>query len=66
MPPADPLEQIVQSQGHEDKSGLADEYGRDAEAKECLRGRDVTGCRRCVSVDHQLAGDVAHSEEAHY
>ena len=64
MPPADPLEQIVQSQGHEDKTGLADKFARDAEAKERLGGRDVVGRRRCVSVHDQLAGNIGHGEEA--
>ncbi len=66
MPPVDPLEQVVQSQGHEDKTGVSDEFGRDAEAKERLVGRDVAGCRRSVSVDDELAGDIGHGEEARY
>ncbi len=37
----DPLEQIVQSQGHEDKKDLGDELARDTEAKEPLGGRDA-------------------------
>ncbi len=50
MPLVDPLEQIVQSPGHEDKTGLANESARDAEAKEHFVGQDVAGRRRCVSV----------------
>src|SRR6266852_918068 len=66
VPPVDALEQVVQSEGHEDKTGLANELGRDAEAKEHLVGRDVAGGGRCVCVDDQLAGDVHHGEEARY
>ena len=64
VPPVDPFEQVVQSQGHEDKTGLADEFARDGEAKERLGGRDVVGRRRCVSVHDQLAGNIGHGEEA--
>ena len=66
MPSVDPLEQVVQSQGHEDKTGLADEFARDAEAKERLGGRDVVGRRRCVFVHDQLAGNIDESEGARY
>jgi hypothetical protein len=41
VPPVYPLEQVVQSESHEDKTGLADELARDAEAKQRLGGRDV-------------------------
>ena len=61
----DLCEQLVQSEGHEDKGSLADELSRDAEAKEHLMCRDIVYCGRCVSVDNQLAGNVAHSEESH-
>jgi hypothetical protein len=61
----DPCEQLIQSEGHEDKGSLADELSRDADAKEHLMCRDIVYCGRCVSVDNQLAGDVAHSEESH-
>ena len=61
-----PLSRSYRASGHEDKTGLADEFARDAEAKERLGGRDVVGRRRCVSVDDQLAGDIAHGEEADY
>jgi hypothetical protein len=64
VPPVDPLEQIVQSQGDEDETSLANEFARDAETKERLGGRDVAGRRCCVSVDDQLARDIAHGEEA--
>lgn len=64
VPPVDPVEQVVQSQGHEDKTSLADELARDAEAKERLVGCDVAGGRRCVSVDDELAGNIHHGEEA--
>jgi hypothetical protein len=43
VPPVDVLEQVVQSQGHEDKTRLADEFARDAKAKERLGSRDVAG-----------------------
>jgi hypothetical protein len=33
VPLVDPFEQIVQSQGHEDKKDLGDELARDTEAK---------------------------------
>jgi hypothetical protein len=42
-PRVDALEQVVQSQDHEDKTGLADELAGDAEAKERLVGCDVAG-----------------------
>jgi hypothetical protein len=56
VPLVDPLEQIVQSQGHEDKTGLGDELGGDAEAEERLEGSDVVGRRRCVSLHDHLLG----------
>jgi hypothetical protein len=59
--PVDPCEQLVQSDGHEDKGSLADELSRDAEAKEHL----VCHGGRRVSVDNQLARNVAHGEESH-
>jgi hypothetical protein len=40
------LTPLSRSQGHEDKTGMADEFARDAEPKERLVGRDVAG-RRC-------------------
>jgi hypothetical protein len=58
VPLIDPLEQIVQSQGQGDKTGLTDELARDAEAKKRLAGRDVAARRRSVSVDDQPAGDI--------
>jgi hypothetical protein len=61
----DPLEQIVQSQGHEDKKDLGDELARDTEAKQPLGGRDAVGRRRRVSVHDQLAGNVQEAEDAH-
>ncbi len=61
VPPVYPLEQVVQSEGHQDKTGLADQLGRDAEAKQRLGGRDVVGRRRGVSVHDQLAGDIFDS-----
>jgi hypothetical protein len=39
--------------------------GSDAEAKQHLVCRDVVYCRRYVSVDDQLVGNIAHSEESH-
>src|SRR6267143_430281 len=63
VPPVDPLEQVVQSQGHEDKTSLADELASHAEAKERLGGRDVVGGRRSVSLDDDLAGNIHHGEE---
>jgi hypothetical protein len=56
---------LVQSDGHEDKGSLADELSRDAEAKEHLVCRDIVYCGRRVSVDNQLARNVAHGEESH-
>ena len=66
MPPVDPLEQIVQSQGHPHKKNLGDEVAGDAEAKERLGGRDIGGRRRCVSVHNQLVGNIDEGEEARY
>jgi hypothetical protein len=66
VPAADTLEQIVQSPSYENKAGLADEFGRDAEAKERLGGRDVVGGRRCVSGHDQLAGNIDDGEGADY
>jgi hypothetical protein len=43
-----------------------DKLGRDAQAKGRLGGRDVVGRRRCVSVDDQLLGAMAHGKEADY
>jgi hypothetical protein len=64
LPLVDPLEQFVQSQRNEDKTGLADEVARDAEAKQRLGGRDVAGRRRCVSLHDQFAGNIDEGKEA--
>src|SRR5713101_6356448 len=61
--PVDSLEQIVESQRYEDKTSLADKCAGDAKAKQRLVCRDVVGRRRCVSVDDQLVGNIAHGEE---
>lgn len=62
----DRLEQIVQSQRHEDKTDLGDELARDAKTKQPLGGQDVVGRRRCVSVYDQLAGNIEEGEGARY
>src|SRR6266446_5959529 len=49
----DALEQIVQSKGHEDKTGLADEVARDAEAKERFGPRHC----RCATM-HPLRSHI--------
>jgi len=46
VPPVNPLQQVVQTQGHEDKTDHANEFARDAEAKERLGGRNVAGWRK--------------------
>jgi hypothetical protein len=66
VPLVDPLEQVVQSSGDEDKAGHADQFGRDAEAEERLGGRDIVRGRRCVSPHDQFVRNVTHGEEANY
>ena len=63
MPPIDTLEQVVQSEGYEDKTSLADEFARDAEAKQSFVCGDIGGSRCRVCVDDELVGDVAQSEK---
>jgi hypothetical protein len=64
LPPVDALQQLVQSQGHEDKTCLADQFAGNPEAKERLRGQDVAGRRPCVSVHDHLAGNIDDGEKA--
>jgi hypothetical protein len=45
-----PLSKSYKAKSHEDKTGLADQLGRDAETKKRLGGRNVVGRRRRVSV----------------
>src|SRR5205807_7119759 len=66
LPLVDSLEQSVQSEGHEDKTDLPDQFARDAQAKERFRSRDVAGRGGGVSAHYQLVGNVAHGEEAKY
>jgi len=51
VPLVDSFEQVVQSQDHEDKTGLADECARDAEAKSVSEAKmllDVTAAFPCT------------------
>ena len=56
VPPANSLEQIVQSEGHKDKRSLTDELRDDSKAKQRLVGHDSVGRRCCVSTHDQLYG----------